>query len=91
MFLSLFDLTVERLSNLQQCNYLKCLLVFKSLNTLAAASQLSHFRHCRQFHSCHTRHRHLLHLLVARTIKYDGSVCFFLNLFITQLYFNYIS
>ena len=57
-------------------DYLKCILVFKSLHGLAPAHPLNEFSHSRDFHSCNTRYRDLLRLPLARTIKYQGSFRF---------------
>ena len=46
-------------------DYLKCMLVFKSLHGLAAAYLISEFIHVRDFHSYNTRHRGLLRLPLA--------------------------
>ena len=50
-------------------DYLKCMLVFKSLDGLAPAYLLNEFSHARDFYSYNTRHRDLLRLLLARTTK----------------------
>ena len=52
-------------------DYLKCMLVFKSLHGLAPAYLLNEFSHARDFHSNNTRHRDLLRLPLARTTKYQ--------------------
>ena len=57
-------------------NYVKCMLVFKSLHSLAPAYLLNEFSHSRDFHSCNTRYRDLLRLPLARTTKYQGSFRF---------------
>ena len=54
-------------------DYLKCMLVFKSLHGLAPAYLLNEFSHACDFHSYNTRHKGLLHLLLAQTTKYQGS------------------
>ena len=62
---------------LQSCrDYLKCMLVFKSLHGLAAAYLLNEFSHVRDFHSYNMCHRDLLRLPLARTTKYHGSFRF---------------
>ena len=43
-------------------DYLKCMLVFKSLHGLAPAYLLNEFSHSRDFHSYNTRYRDLLRL-----------------------------
>ena len=50
-------------------DYLKCMLVSKSLHVLAPAYLLNEFSHTRDFHSYNTRHRDLLRLPLARTTK----------------------
>jgi len=57
-------------------DYLKCMIVFKSLHGLAPAYLIDEFSHSRDFHSCNTRHRDLLRLLLAWTTKYQGSFRF---------------
>ena len=57
-------------------DYLKCMLVFKSLHGLASAYLLNEFSHARDFHSCNTHHRDFLRLPLARTTKYQGSFRF---------------
>ena len=57
-------------------DYLKCMLVFKSLHGLAPAYLLNEFSHARDIHSYNTRHRDLLRLPLARTTKYQGSFRF---------------
>ena len=54
-------------------DYLKCMLVFKSLHGLAPAYLLNEFNHMHDFHSYNTCHRDLLCLLLAQTTKYQGS------------------
>ena len=48
-------------------DYLKCMLVFKSLRGLAPAYLLNEFRDSRDFHSYNTRFRDLLRLPLARS------------------------
>ena len=57
-------------------DYLKCMLVFKSLHGLASAYLLNEFSHARDFRSYNTRHRDFLRLPLARTTKYQGSFRF---------------
>ena len=57
-------------------DYLKCMLVFKSLHGLAPAYLIDEFSHSRDFHSYNTCHRDLLRLPLARTTKYQGSFRF---------------
>ena len=57
-------------------DYLKCMLVFKSLHGLAPAYLLNEFSHARDFHSYNTRHRDFFRLPLARTTKYQGSFRF---------------
>ena len=57
-------------------DYLKCMLVFKSLHGLAPAYLLYEFSHAHNFHSYNTRHRDFLRLPLAQTTKYQGSVRF---------------
>ena len=54
-------------------NYLKCLMVFKSLHTLAPSYLLTEFRHACEIHQYNTRHCDLLRLPVAKTTKCQGS------------------
>ena len=54
-------------------DYLKCMLVFKSLHGLDPAYLLNDISHACDFHSYNTRHRDLLSLPLARTTKYQGS------------------
>ena len=62
---------------LQSCrDYLKSMLVFKSLHGLAPAYLLNEFSHTHDIHSYNTRHRDLLRLPLARTTKYQGSIRF---------------
>ena len=56
--------------------YLKCMLVFKSLHGLTPAHLLNEFTHARDFHSYNTPHRDLLRLPLARTTKYQASFRF---------------
>ena len=55
---------------------LNCMLVFKSLHSLAPTYLPNEFSHARDFNSCDTRHRDLLRLPLARTTKYQGSFRF---------------
>ena len=48
-------------------DYLKCMLVFKSLHGLASAYLLNEFSHARDFRSYNTRHRDFLRLPLARS------------------------
>ena len=57
-------------------DYLKCMLVFKSLYGLAPAYLLNDISHAHDFHSYNTRHRDLLRLPLARTTKYQSSFRF---------------
>ena len=57
-------------------DYLKCMLLFKSLHGLAPAYLLNAFNHARDIHSYNMRHRHLLRLPLARTTQYQGSFRF---------------
>ena len=50
-------------------DYLKCMLVFKSLHGLAPAYLLNEFSHTCDFHSYNTCHKDLLCLPLARTTK----------------------
>ena len=55
---------------LQSCrDYLKCMLVFKSLHGLAPSYLLNEFSHARDIHSYNSRHRDLLRLPLARTTQ----------------------
>ena len=54
-------------------DYLKCMLVFKSLHGLAPAYLLNEFSYSRDFHSYNTRYRDLLRLPLPGTTKYQGS------------------
>ena len=54
-------------------DYLKSILVFKSINGLAPQYLIGEFRHAREIHSYHTRHRDLLRIPLAKTSKYQGS------------------
>ena len=54
-------------------DYLKCMLVFKSLHGLAPAYLLNEFNHMHDFHSYNICQRDLLYLPLAQTIKYQGS------------------
>ena len=51
-------------------DYLKSMLVFKSLHGLAPAYLIDEFSHSPDSHSYNTRHRDLLRLPLARTTKY---------------------
>ena len=53
-------------------DYLKCMLVIKSLHGLAPAYLLNEFSHVYDFHSYNTRHKDLFRLPLARTTKYQG-------------------
>ena len=57
-------------------DYLKSMLVFKSLHGLAPAYLIAEFSHSRDFHSYNTCHRDLLRLPLARTTKFQGSFKF---------------
>ena len=66
--------TVFGWPNLQmRRDYLKCILVYKSLHAMAPAYLLTEFRHAHQIHTYNTRHRDLLRLPLAKTVKYQGS------------------
>ena len=66
--------TVLSWPNLQaRRDYLKCVLVFKSLHGMAPAYLLSEFKHAHQVHSYYTRYRDLLRLPLAKTAKYQDS------------------
>ena len=66
--------TVFGWPNLQmRRDYLKCILVYKSLHAMAPAYLLTEFRHAHQIHTYNTRHRDLLRLPIAKTVKYQGS------------------
>ena len=54
-------------------DYLKSILVFKSINGLAPAYLIGEFKHAREIHSYRTRHRDLLRIPLAKTTKYQGS------------------
>ena len=53
-------------------DYLKCILVFKSLHGLAPAYLLDEISHSRDFLSYNTRHSVFLSLPLAQTTKYQG-------------------
>ena len=59
-------------------DYLKCMLVYKSLHGLAPAYVLNEFSHACDIHSYNTCHRDLLRLPLAwtTTCKYQGSFRF---------------
>ena len=57
-------------------DYLKCMLVIKSLHGLAPADLLNEFSHMHDFHCYNTRHKDLFRLPLARTTKYQGSFRF---------------
>ena len=59
---------------LSRQDYLKCMLLFKSLHGLAPAYLLNEFSHARDIRSYNTRHRDLLRLPLGRTTKYLGRV-----------------
>ena len=69
--------TVFSWPNLQaRRDYLKCVLVYKSLRNLAPAYLLSEFKYAHQIHTYNTRHCDLLRLPLAKTAKYQGSFRF---------------
>ena len=57
-------------------DYLTFILELMNLHFLAPAYLLNEFSHSRDFHLYNMRHRDLLRLLLARTTKYQGSLCF---------------
>ena len=61
-------------------DYLKCVLVYKSLDGLSPAYLLTEFKHAHQFHTYNTRHRDLLRLPLAKATKgsfrYNGACTF---------------
>ena len=57
-------------------DYLKCMLVIKSLRGLAPAYLLNEFSHMHNFHCYNTRRKDLFRLPLARTTKYQGSFRF---------------
>ena len=57
-------------------DYLKCVLVYKSLRNLAPAYLLTEFKYAHQIHTYNTRHCDLLRLPLAKTAKYQGSFRF---------------
>ena len=63
--------TVFGWPNLQmRRDYLKCILVYKSLHAMAPAYLLTEFRHAHQIHTYNTRHRDLLCLVpLAKTVR----------------------
>ena len=69
--------TVFSWPNLQaRRDYLKCVLVYKSLRNLAPAYLLTEFKYAHQIHTYNTRHCDLLRLPLAKTAKYQGSFRF---------------
>ena len=54
-------------------DYLKCMLVFKSMNGLAPSYLLSDFTQAKKYHTYNTRHRDLIRLPLAKSTKYQGS------------------
>ena len=69
--------TVFSWPNLQaRRDYLKCVLVYKSLRNLAPAYLLTEFKYAHQIHTYNTRHCDLLRLSLAKTAKYQGSFRF---------------
>ena len=54
-------------------DYLKCMLVVKSLNGLAPSYLLSDFTQAKKYHTYNTRHRDLIRLPLAKSTKYQGS------------------
>ena len=54
-------------------DYLKCMLVFKSMNGLAPSYLLSDFTQAKKYHTYKTRHRDLIRLPLAKSTKYQGS------------------
>ena len=69
--------TVFSWPNLQaRRDYLKCVLVYKSLHGMAPAYLLTEFKYAHQIHAYYTRHRDLLRLPLAKTTKYQGSFRF---------------
>ena len=53
--------------------YLKCVLVFKCLHSMAPSYLISEFKHAHEIHSYNTRHHDLLRPPLAKTSKYQGS------------------
>ena len=69
--------TVFSWPNLQaRRDYLKCVLVYKSLRNLAPAYLLTEFKYAHQIHTYNTRHCDLLRFPLAKTAKYQGSFRF---------------
>ena len=54
-------------------DYLKCMLVFKSMNGSAPSYLLSDFTQAKKYHTYNTRHRDLIRLPLAKSTKYQGS------------------
>jgi hypothetical protein len=66
--------TVFSWPNLQaRRDYLKCILVYKSLHGMSPDYLLTEFKYAHQVHTYNTRHRDLLRLPLAKTTKYQGS------------------
>ena len=53
--------------------YLKCVLIFKCLHSMAPSYLLSEFKHAHEIHSYNTRQHDLLHPPLGKTSKYQGS------------------
>ena len=54
-------------------DYLKCILVFKSMNSLAPSYLLNDFTQAKKYHTYNTRHSYLIRLPLAKSTKYQGS------------------
>jgi hypothetical protein len=80
--------TVFSWPNLQACrDYLKCVLVYKSLHGMSPDYLLTEFKYAHQVHTYNTRHRDLLRLPLAKTIKYQGS---FIGIMVHVLSMHYL-
>ena len=65
--------TLSWLSLQARREYLKCVLVFKCLHSMAPSYLLSEFKHAHEIHSYNTRHHDPLRPPLAKTSKYQGN------------------
>ena len=54
-------------------DYLKCMLVFKSMNGMAPSYLLGDFNQAKKYHTYDTRHKDLIRLPLAKSSKYQSN------------------